>query len=213
MDYLFDFPRDLRDWMRAQDHFQPDAEIHAPPIIAKDQKDVPDWLKHHQWEPAVDVNKLKKYQLKVKLCCSKCAEKVVEEILEVYGVFDVRAEHLENKVVVVATPNGLDEHEVLLKARKIHRKAKFVELDAKEKPKDNKKKQEDGEKGKGDNEGNKQGNKGNKELQANSSQSKSTVVPVYWPSWPISSNAPRFLYPPSHILHYPNPHGQLVQFL
>jgi len=136
------------------------------------------------------------------MCCSKCAEKVVEEILEVNGVFDVRAEYLENKVVVVATPNGLDEHEVLMKARKINRKAKFVELDAKEKPKDTKKKPEDGEKG-----------KEKKELQANPAQSKSNVVPVMWPSWPIASNAPRFLYPPSHILHYPNPHGQLVQFL
>ncbi|XP_024356822.1 uncharacterized protein [Physcomitrium patens] len=117
-------------------------------IYAKEQKDVPDWMKaHHEWQAAVDINKLPKYQLKVKMCCMKCEEKVLEEIREVHGVFDVKVDRMNSKVVVVALPppNILDEHEVLRKAKKIYRKAKFVELDASEKPKneDNKKKEDD----------------------------------------------------------------------
>ncbi|KAG0564499.1 hypothetical protein M758_8G111400 [Ceratodon purpureus] len=121
------------------------------PIYAKDSKDVPDWMKGtHEWQSATPVDKLPKLQLKVKMCCLKCEEKVIEEIREVPGVFDVRAERLASKVVVVAMPPPihLDDHEVLRRAKKIHRKAKFVELDAKEKPKkdDGKKKQDDEEK-------------------------------------------------------------------
>jgi len=112
------------------------------PIYAKESKDVPERMRSsHEWQTAVAVDKLPKYQLKVKLCCLKCEEKVIEEIREVRGVFDVRAERFHSKVVVVAsTTSGLDEHEVLRKARKINRKAKFVPLDDKEKPK--KKKEE-----------------------------------------------------------------------
>ena len=59
----------------------------------------------------------------------------MEEIIEVPGVIDVRAERSASKVVVVANRAfGFNEHEVLRKARKVHRKAKFVELDE-EKPK------------------------------------------------------------------------------
>lgn len=137
----------------------------------------------------------------------------MEEIQEVYGVFDVRAERLENKVVVVASPSGFDEHEVLMKARKIYRKAKYVELDAKEKPKKDEKKKQGDDQNKDDNEGNK---KNKKELQANQSQSKSNVGQMSWGQqfyFPISMNAPRYLYPPSQILDYPNPHGQFVHFI
>jgi hypothetical protein len=80
---------------------------------------------------------VQKDQLKVKMCCLKCEEKVVEEIREVHGVFDVKAERFNSKVVVVSMPvvNGVNEHEVLRRARKVDKKARFVELDAKERPK------------------------------------------------------------------------------
>ncbi|XP_024403020.1 uncharacterized protein [Physcomitrium patens] len=117
------------------------------PIYFKELKEVPEWMwPNHAWQLAVNINNLEKVQLKVKMCCSKCVEKVVEEIREVPGVFNVRAER-PSKVVVVKMPKPIevDCHEVLRKARKIHRKAKFVELDAKEKPKkeDDKKKEEE----------------------------------------------------------------------
>ena len=83
----------------------------------------------------VTFGRVQKLQLKVKMCCLKCEEKVIEEIQEVPGVFNVRAERFASKVVVVEAPQGLDYHEVLKKARKVDKKAKFVDLDAKEKPK------------------------------------------------------------------------------
>ena len=171
-----------------------------------------------------------KHQLKVKMCCSKCEEILIEKIREVRGVFDVRAERREKKVVVVAMPGGLDEHEVLRKARKVHKKARFVELDAKEKQKpkgDNKPKDKDGHghdhddhdnKGHGQGQGNQgggQGKKKGKELQANPAASVSGVMPLPWgqPFWPIQTLAPQYYYPPSHLQRYPDPHGQYVYFL
>ena len=82
---------------------------------------------------ACDLWRVQKLQLKVKMCCSKCEEKVIEEIREVRGVFDARAERFASKVVVVEAPQGLNDQDVLKKARKADKKAKFVELDAKEK--------------------------------------------------------------------------------
>lgn len=84
------------------------------------------------------------------MCCAKCEEKVAEEIREVHGVFDVRAERFNGKVVVVSmpAPNGLNEYEVLRRARKVDKKAKFVELDAKEKPKTEEQKKKEAEEAK-----------------------------------------------------------------
>ena len=131
---------------------------------------------------------------------------MIEEIQDVPGVFDVRAERLESKVVVVSMPppNGLDEHEVLKKAKKINKKAKFVELDAKEKPKkENKKKEEDGEERKG-------GEGKKKEKQGETIYTSKPLVywggaPIYAPQpvpyypgeyRPSQSYAPRYHYPP-----------------
>lgn len=143
--------------------------------------------------------------MKVKMCCMKCEEKVIEEIREVPGVFDVRAERLANKVVVVAIPHvNLDEYEVLRRAKKIHRKAKFVDLDAKEKAKKDEKKKDDDDK--------KSDDKKKKEQQQ-SGDSVYTYKPmVFWGGAPIyapqptpyhpgeyrpSQNyAPRYHYPP-----------------
>lgn len=190
------------------------AEPYYYPIYAKESKDVPEWLKtHHEWQAAVPVDKLPKYQLKVKLCCLKCEEKVIEEIREVYGVFDVRAERLQSKVVVVASsPDGLDEHEVLRKARKVHKKAKFVELDAKEKEKpknkadEDKKKKEEEEKKKKEKEAEE---KKKKEAESYvyttmpfvqwAGPSYYQPAPVYFPPGeyrPSQSYAPRYHYPP-----------------
>ena len=81
------------------------------------------------------------------MCCAKCEEKVVEEIREVHGVFDVRGERFNSKVVVVSMPppNNLNEHEVLRRARKVDKKARFVDLDAKEKPKTEEQKKKEAE--------------------------------------------------------------------
>lgn len=161
-------------------------------IFAKESKDVPDWMKtHHEWQSATPVDKLPKLQLKVKMCCLKCEEKVIEEIREVPGVFDVRAEWLASKVVVVAMPSPyvLDEHEVLKRAKKIHRRAKYVELDAKEKPK------------KGDDKKNKEGEVKKKEggdnkKPKNEGETVYTYKPmVYWGGAPI--------YAPQPIPYYP----------
>ncbi|KAG0564495.1 hypothetical protein M758_8G111200 [Ceratodon purpureus] len=102
------------------------------------------------WQNAVPVDKLQKHQLKVKMCCAKCEEKVVEEIREVHGVFDVRGERFNSKVVVVSMPppNNLNEHEVLRRARKVDKKARFVDLDAKEKPKTEEQKKKEAEEAK-----------------------------------------------------------------
>lgn len=222
------FPRDHRDWQTEDEH----------PVFAKDHKDVPDWLKaHRQWEQASDVNKLEKRQLKVKMCCAKCEEIILEKIREVRGVFDVRAERREKKVVVVAMPGGFDEHEVLKKARKVHRKARYVELDAKEKQKpkgDNKTKDKDdhddhdhqgghghgqdnrGGGGGGGGGGGKGKNKNKSELQANPSQSISGVAQLPWGQqfWPLQAAAPRYYYgPPSHTQFFPDPRGQFVYFI
>ena len=92
-----------------------------------------------------------KLQLKVRMCCPKCEEKVLEEIWEVRGVFDVMASRVDKKVVVTAMPSlpdgfhyegrafegregFLDTDEVLRKARKIDCKARFVKLDELPKP-------------------------------------------------------------------------------
>lgn len=122
------------------------ADYYPYPIYARDPKEVPDWMKAN-WQHAVPVDKLKKDQLKVKMCCLKCEEKVVEEIGEVHGVFSVRAERFNSKVVVVYMPvvNGVNEHEVLRRARKVDKKAKFVELDAKERPKTEEQKKKEAE--------------------------------------------------------------------
>lgn len=148
------------------------------------------------------------------MCCLKCEQIVVERIREVRGVFDVRAERREKKVVVVAMPGGLDEHEVLKKARKVHKKARFVELDDKEKQKpkvDNKAKQDghgpDKEGGEGP---------GKKKLQSGPPNSNPGIAPLIpWGQqfWPIQSAAPRFFYPPNQIQPFPAPHGHYVYFL
>lgn len=186
------------------------AESHYYPIYAKESKDVPEWLKaHHEWQAAVSVDKLPKYQLKVKLCCQKCEEIVIEEIREVHGVFDVRAERLQSKVVVVASsPNGLDTHEVLRQAKKIHKKAKFVELDAKEKEKPKNKADEDKKK-----EEEKKKKEAEEKKKKESESYLYTAMPfVQWagPSYyspapvyfapgeyrPSQNYAPRYYYPP-----------------
>lgn len=133
--------------------------------------------------------------------------------MEVYGVFDVKAEYPGTKVVVIATPNGFDEYEVLKKARTIDKKAKWVALDVSEKPKENKKKDDndkDGNKGGGNNEGTK-GTK--KELQGGGSQSKSNVEQVIWVQQPVAWNAPRYLYDNEPIQRYPHPYGNFVHFV
>ena len=79
----------------------------------------------------ISAHALQKRQLKVRMCCAKCEEKVLEEIWEASGVFDVKAWRTESKVVVTAMPMpiGLNECQVLRRARKIDCKARFVNLD------------------------------------------------------------------------------------
>lgn len=199
--------RDFEWWVFCKQREMAESSQYNP-IYAKESKDIPDWMKaHHDWQAAVAVDKLPKYQLKVKMCCMKCQEKVIEEIREVYGVFDVRAERLASKVVVVASsPSGLNEHEVLRKAKKIHKKAKFVPLDDKEKPKkqdDEKKKKEEEEKKKKEAE-----EKKKKEAQDSIFTWKPLVHwagPYYAPTpvayapgeyRPSQNYAPRYYYPP-----------------
>jgi copper chaperone CopZ len=93
------------------------------------------------------------------MCCSKCKEKVVEEILEVDGVFDVRVDsYYDSKVVVVVKPTGLNKEELLRKVRKVSKKARFVKLDAKENAKQEERKNKDGKnKGGGKNDDEKKG--------------------------------------------------------
>lgn len=90
---------------------------------------------HHQHAAGLHVDKQQqKHQLKVSMCCTKCEEKVLEEIWEAASVSDVRAYWKENKVIVttIPVPTGLDKDEILRKARKFDRKASFVKLDPKE---------------------------------------------------------------------------------
>jgi hypothetical protein len=88
---------------------------------------------------------VQRHQLKVRMCCAKCEEKVVEEIWEVRGVFDVMASRVDKTVVVTGMPERaealaggfegtgrggyLDTDEVLRKARKVDCRARFVRLD------------------------------------------------------------------------------------
>jgi hypothetical protein len=97
-------------------------------IFAKDAKDIPEWMRaHHEWEAALDVKKLPELHLKVKMCCVKCEEIVVEAIREVPGVFDVRVDRGADRVYVVAsTREGPDSVEVVRKAKKVDQKAKIV---------------------------------------------------------------------------------------
>ncbi|CAM6029641.1 unnamed protein product [Sphagnum balticum] len=65
-----------------------------------------------------------KYELKVNMCCAKCAEKVKEEIFEVAGVMDVQTDVATSKVTVFGkVPDPLL---VLKKARKVNKKAEFI---------------------------------------------------------------------------------------
>ncbi|KAG0600435.1 hypothetical protein M758_11G034000 [Ceratodon purpureus] len=75
------------------------------------------------------------YQLEVKMCCLKCEEKLLEEYWELPGLSNVVAFWKESKVVVTALPEPvrLDKDEVLKRARKIDRNAKFVEVACKTK--------------------------------------------------------------------------------
>ncbi|KAG0556208.1 hypothetical protein KC19_11G035000 [Ceratodon purpureus] len=70
------------------------------------------------------------YHLEVKMCCLKCEEKLLEEYWELPGLSNVVAFWKESKVVVTALPEPvrLDKDEVLKRARKIDRNAKFVEV-------------------------------------------------------------------------------------
>lgn len=65
-----------------------------------------------------------KYELKVNMCCAKCAEKVKEEIFEVAGVMDVQTDVATSKVTVFGkVPDPLL---VLKKAKKVNKKADFI---------------------------------------------------------------------------------------
>jgi copper chaperone CopZ len=67
---------------------------------------------------------LQKYELKVNMCCAKCAEKVKEEIFEVAGVMDVQTDVATSKVTVFGKVP--DPFLVLKKAKKVNKKAEFI---------------------------------------------------------------------------------------
>ncbi|KAG0584583.1 hypothetical protein KC19_3G219800 [Ceratodon purpureus] len=109
----------------------------APTILSvKEEITEPEYVPTLETE-ATDANKPQKYQLKVKMCCPKCEEKVYEGFLEIHGLVRVDINRKKNTVLVFAIASGLDEQKLLRKARVVDKKARFVPLDVKEKRKPN----------------------------------------------------------------------------
>ncbi|CAK9261931.1 unnamed protein product [Sphagnum jensenii] len=78
-----------------------------------------------------EKKKQQQVTLKVKMCCSKCEEKVREEIGEVAGVEEVKiTDRASSKVVVIGKA---DSEQVLKKAKKVDKKAKLKEEEEEEK--------------------------------------------------------------------------------
>jgi copper chaperone CopZ len=92
----------------------------------------PPWLDKNAWYIPVQVPKehveklprigIHKVELKVQMCCKKCAEIVTEEIRYLGGVFDVKVDQKAGKVTVTGRP---DRHKVLKRARKVDKNATF----------------------------------------------------------------------------------------
>ncbi|XP_024374914.1 uncharacterized protein [Physcomitrium patens] len=120
----------------------------------------PPWLDKNAWYIPVQVPKehadrmpriaLHKVELKVHMCCPKCAEIVAEEIRYLGGVFNVEVDQKNSKVTVTGRP---DPERVLKRARKVDRHATFwptpppqvvqvVEEVVVEKPKEDEKKED-----------------------------------------------------------------------
>jgi copper chaperone CopZ len=100
--------------------------VGTPKSKEKSEKDKQDGGTEKKQTPAKQDKQEKqqpKFELKVNMCCAKCAEKVKEEIFEVYGVVDVQTDIGVSKVTVFGKPDPL---RVLKKARKVHKKAEFI---------------------------------------------------------------------------------------
>ncbi|XP_024365281.1 uncharacterized protein [Physcomitrium patens] len=88
----------------------------------------PNWLDRDSWYAPVTVAPaetmppvgLRKLELKVDMCCMKCAEIVSEEIRELPGVLDVQVDYKLKKVTVIGMPF---EPDVLKRAKKVDKKA------------------------------------------------------------------------------------------
>ncbi|CAK9204266.1 unnamed protein product [Sphagnum troendelagicum] len=77
-----------------------------------------------------EKKKQQQVTLKVKMCCSKCEEIVIEEIGEVPGVEEVKiTDRASSKVVVIGKA---DSEQVLKKAKKVDKRAKLKEEEKEE---------------------------------------------------------------------------------
>lgn len=92
----------------------------------------PPWLDTNAWCIPVAVKKeyadkmpriaMQKVELKVNMCCAKCAEIVDEKIRYLGGVFNVKVDQKNSKVTVIGRP---DPEKVLRRARKVDKHATF----------------------------------------------------------------------------------------
>ncbi|CAM6018779.1 unnamed protein product [Sphagnum balticum] len=95
----------------------------------------PGWVQLVPVQPKKpEKKKQQQVTLKVKMCCSKCEEKVIEEIGEVPGVEEVKiTDRASSKVVVIGKA---DSEEVLKKAKRLDKKAELKEEEEKEEGED-----------------------------------------------------------------------------
>ncbi|KAG0561453.1 hypothetical protein KC19_9G065800 [Ceratodon purpureus] len=97
-------------------------------IFARGEKDIPEWAKqHHDWEAATDVTKLKKLEVRMKLCCNSCIEKIGDRIRSMPGIFDFKTNKTDNLLTIYETPHGGPNHKQLLKKlKKVDKRAEIL---------------------------------------------------------------------------------------
>lgn len=97
-------------------------------IFVKSEKDIPEWAKrYHAWEATTDVSKLKKLEVKMKLCCNSCQEKIGDEIRGMPGVFDFKTDKTDDLLTICESPGEGPNHKNLLKKlKKFDKRAQIV---------------------------------------------------------------------------------------
>jgi len=97
-------------------------------IFARSEGDIPEWAKHyHDWEATTDVSKLKKLEVKMRLCCNSCEEKIGDEIRGMPGVFDFKTDKTNDLLTICESPGEGPSHKQLLKKlKKVDKRAQIV---------------------------------------------------------------------------------------
>lgn len=97
-------------------------------IFAKSEKDIPEWAKrYHEWEASTEVSKLKKLEVKMRICCNSCEEKIGDEIRGMPGVFDFKTDKTNDLLTICESPGEGPNHKQLLKKlKKVDKRAQIV---------------------------------------------------------------------------------------